>query len=408
MSQRYQGGILGVGFNPLQAPDAPTAVTAAGGDASATVTFTAPTNVGGSAITGYTGRSTPDNVAATASASPLTFSGLTNGTSYTFNVWALNTYGPSPAGGPSGAVTPSLQRGLFAGGIDAVTFTNTIVYVSINTTGNDLDFGDLTRTGNWMAACSSDTRGVFAGGGNNDRSNIMDYVTIATTGNATDFGDLAVPFGDTQNLGMGGASDATRGVFAGGNLGTAGNTNVIQYITIATTGNSTNFGQLTTSRTWVSSCASSTRSIFAGGGSFTSSPQNTIDFVTTATTGNATDFGDLTVNSARMAVGVCSSSTRGLFAAVGSTYGGGALAIQFITMATTGNSTTFGNLITTTSRMGSTSSETRGLFSGGEAPSSTNVIQFVTIATTGNAVDFGDLLSVTEQQAGLSNCHGGL
>jgi hypothetical protein len=219
---------------------------------------------------------------------------------------------------------------------------------------------------------------------------------------------LAVPFGDTQNLGMGGASDATRGVFAGGNLGTASNTNVIQYITIATTGNSTNFGQLTTSRTWTSSCASSTRSIFAGGGSFASSPQNTIDFITTATTGDATDFGDLTINSARMAVGVCSSSTRGLFAAVGSTYLGGALAIQFITMATTGNSATFGNLITTTFKMGSTSSKTRGLFAGGEAPSSTNVIQSVTIATTGNAVDFGDLVSAAYDQAGLSNCHGGL
>jgi hypothetical protein len=260
-----------------------------------------------------------------------------------------------------------------------------------------------------MAACSSATRGVFAGGGDNNRSNIMDYVTIATTGNATDFGDLAVPFGDTQNLGMGGASDATRGVFAGGNLGTADTTNVIQYITIATTGNSTNFGQLTTSRNFLSSCASSTRSIFAGGGgSFSGSPQNTIDFVTTATTGNATDFGDLTTNSAMMAVGVCSSSTRGLFAAVGSTYSAGALAIQFITMATAGNSTTFGNLITTTARMGSTSSKTRGLFAGGEAPSSTNVIQSVTIATTGNAVDFGDLVSAAYYQAGLSNCHGGL
>jgi hypothetical protein len=393
-----------VGFNPLQAPNAPTSVTAEGGDTSATVSFTAPANVGGSAITSYTVQSTPDGVGASGASSPVTVSGLTNGTSYTFNVWALNSYGPSPSGGPSGAVTPSLQRGLFAGGFGS----NTIMYVSISTAGNALDFGDLTRTGNWMAACSSATRGVFAGGGDNNRSNIMDYVTIATTGNATDFGDLAVPFGDTQNLGMGGASDATRGVFAGGNLGTADNTNVIQYITIATTGNSTNFGQLTTSRTWVSSCASSTRSIFAGGGSFASSPQNTIDFITTATTGNATDFGDLTLNSARMAVGVCSSSTRGLFAAVGSTYSSGALGIEFITMATAGNSTTFGNLITTTTKMGSTSSKTRGLFAGGEAPSSTNVIQSVTIATTGNAVDFGDLVSAAYDQAGLSNCHGGL
>ena len=53
MSQRYQGGILGVGFDPLQAPNAPTIGTAtAGGNNCASVTFTAPANVGGSAITG--------------------------------------------------------------------------------------------------------------------------------------------------------------------------------------------------------------------------------------------------------------------------------------------------------------------------------------------------------------------
>ena len=106
MSQRYQGGVLGVGFNPLQAPNAPTIGTATGGNASATVAFTAPANVGGSAITSYAVQSTPGNVGASGASSPVIVSGLTNGTSYTFRVAALNSYGPSPASEPSGAVTP--------------------------------------------------------------------------------------------------------------------------------------------------------------------------------------------------------------------------------------------------------------------------------------------------------------
>jgi hypothetical protein len=114
MSKRYQGGVLGVGFNPLQAPNAPTIGTATGGNTSATVPFTAPANVGGSAITGYTGRSNPGDVAATASASPLTFSGLTNGTSYTFGVFALNSYGPSPISAFSNTVVPAVPDGTFS------------------------------------------------------------------------------------------------------------------------------------------------------------------------------------------------------------------------------------------------------------------------------------------------------
>lgn len=106
MSKRFQGGILGAGFDPLKAPNAPTGVTATRGNASASVSFTAPTNVGGSAITGYTGRSNPGGISATGSASPLVFSGLSNGTPYTFDVWANNSYGPSPVGGASNSVTP--------------------------------------------------------------------------------------------------------------------------------------------------------------------------------------------------------------------------------------------------------------------------------------------------------------
>lgn len=87
-------------------PGAPGSVTAVGNNGSATVTFTAPSN-GNSAIVSYTATSSPGGFTATGPTSPLTVSGLTNGTPYTFTVTALNGVGTGPAGGPSNSVTPS-------------------------------------------------------------------------------------------------------------------------------------------------------------------------------------------------------------------------------------------------------------------------------------------------------------
>lgn len=136
MSKRFQGGILGAGFDPLKAPNAPTGVTAAKGDQSATVSFTAPNNVGGSAISRYVALSSPGGFSATGTSSPVTVSGLTNGTPYTFVVTALNSYGPSPVSGPSGSVTPApaywiglLSGASFQQGFSVAVDTNGNVYV---------------------------------------------------------------------------------------------------------------------------------------------------------------------------------------------------------------------------------------------------------------------------------------
>ena len=87
-------------------------------------------------------------------------------------------------------------------------------------------------------------------------------------------------------------SFGTRGVFAGG-LGSP--TNVIDYVTIASPGNATDFGDLTVARGYNSGCSNGTRGITgpgspSGGGT----ANNTLDYITIATPGNATDFGDLT------------------------------------------------------------------------------------------------------------------
>jgi len=91
-------------------PSAPTIGTATGGNASASVTFTAPSSDGGSPITGYRVTSTPSGITATGSASPITITGLANGTSYTFTVAAQNAVGYSAESAASNSVTPAAGR----------------------------------------------------------------------------------------------------------------------------------------------------------------------------------------------------------------------------------------------------------------------------------------------------------
>ena len=97
----------------------------------------------------------------------------------------------------------------------------------------------MTTTTYNTAACGNGTRGIWSGGFRPSASNILDYITIATTGNATDFGDSTAVRSE-----HGATANATRGVFAGG----SGVINMIDYVTIASPGNATDFGDLTVAR----------------------------------------------------------------------------------------------------------------------------------------------------------------
>ena len=88
-------------------PQAPTIGTATGGNASASVTFTAGAT-GGSTITSYTVTSSPGSITGTGTSSPITVSGLTNGTPYTFIVSATNANGVSQSSSTSNQVTPAI------------------------------------------------------------------------------------------------------------------------------------------------------------------------------------------------------------------------------------------------------------------------------------------------------------
>jgi hypothetical protein len=270
-----------------------------------------------------------------------------------------------------------------------------IDYITLSTLGNAIDFGDLIAARGYAAGCSSSTRGIIAGGSD---TNTIQYLTISSTGNSIDFGGILT---STHRQGPG-CSNSTRGVFMGGYRGPSpsGDKNTIDYVTIASTGNAVDFGDLTRTVSANASCASSTRGISAGGFPTNS---NIIDFVTIASTGNAIDFGDLYRASARLNNSGCSNSTRGLFAGA---YSPGDNIIQYITIASTGNSQDFGDLLNSIDHTAGVSSPTRGVWGGGR--SNTNVIQYVTIATTGNAQDFGDLTVARNGAAPFSNGHGGL
>ena len=298
---------------------------------------------------------------------------------------------------PKGTTTQSNRgRGLFCGG----RVGNTIQYVNIQSQGNAIDFGDDTGAAETIEGfgLASATRAVFGGGQSLNAK--MEYVTIATTSNTTSFGNLSV--GRRSACGF---SNQTRGIIAGG-IASPSASDVMDYITIASTGNATDFGDLTTATAESAGFASPTRGIIAGGNT-APTVVNTIEYITIATTGDATNFGDLTV-AATSAAG-SSSQTRGLI--MGGMRPANNVTIDYITIATTGDATDFGDLTQARAYNGAVSNSIRAVSAGGNAnPVSlnTNTIDYVDIATTGNANDFGDLLVATRVIHGASDSHGGL
>jgi hypothetical protein len=107
MSQRHQAGIIQPGYNALKVPDAPTIGTAtAVSNSTVSVTFTAPTDVGGGAITSYKVYANCGIKVAYGSSSPLVVAGLTTSTPYTFRVLANNSFGSSFPSAASNSATP--------------------------------------------------------------------------------------------------------------------------------------------------------------------------------------------------------------------------------------------------------------------------------------------------------------
>ena len=319
---------------------------------------------------------------------------------------------------PSGKTTERNRgRGFFAPGFVSPTQSNVINFLNIQSSGNTEDFGDLTVAKYALGSGASSTRGIFHGGYLPSSSpdtdiNSIEFITIASTGNATDFGDRTV-VGRNPSA----ASSSTRVVMAAGHPSPNSYTDTIDFITTATTGNASDFGNLLSATNAMCNANNSpTRGIFSGGNQ-PSSPynQNVIQFVTMASAGNASDFGDLTVNARDAAGGTASSNTRGLILIGNSNPNNNLNTVDFITMASAGNASDFGDLFTGRYSVSSCSNSNRAVFLAGRTTSPSivyyNTMEFVTISTTGNTSDFGDIIgSGSGSSAGAANSdsHGGL
>ena len=133
----------------------------------------------------------------------------------------------------SGALQTGGTRGLFVGGRNPAN-SDTIDFVSIDTTGNAVDFGNrLEFFGRQGGATGSRVRGVIWKTCST-YSNVIEFLTFASQGNTQDFGDSTnVLPGAPMSI-----SNGTRGVFAGGEIDSSGTVgNIIDYVTIAQTGN---------------------------------------------------------------------------------------------------------------------------------------------------------------------------
>ena len=293
-------------------------------------------------------------------------------------------------------------RGVTAGINVSPNWQEYMSFFNISTTGNGTDFGDMSADIFGCGATASSTRGLAIGGyggsTQNSNNNQIEFVTIASQGNSQDFGDMTV--GRSNSCVSG---NQTRAVAVCG-AKTPGTSNVMDYVTIASTGNAVDFGDHyeEDSNSNDGGCGSPTRGIC-----HLRTPNNAGHFYyyNIATTGNTAEFSDKAISGNNTLAGG-SNAVRGLFQ--GAYNGNG---ITAVTISTLGSAFDFGDQTTTRYTAGAAASGTRYVTIGGAGvPSYTmhNTMEYVQIMTQGNTVDFGDLSFSGYYITGMSNGHGGL
>lgn len=304
------------------------------------------------------------------------------------------------AGGVQAAGPYNGDRGIVAAG-GGGGLTNQISYTTISTSGSWSDFGDLAAAlyapngvagGDGELGSVQASRVVFAGGdstGSHTVVNTMQYITTSSTGNTSDFGDLTA----AKKAAAGTASNGWRSIYAGG--ATPGAIDNIDYWATMTTGNASNFGSLEENEQ-----SGDDGGVSNGTNGFIMGPysEDRIDTYVIATTGNATEFGTMASGTGRNKTAAGSNQTYGI-----KTGNGNEFNIDRITMATAGNSTDIGDL--TNNRWGSAGSSnmTYLLIVGGyDDGSNISSTEYKAFATTGNASNFGNLNYTKRGIAGTS------
>ena len=300
------------------------------------------------------------------------------------------------------------DRGINAGGSGGTRSNDQIDYITISSTGNSSTFGTL-NTGRGAPCClSNGSRGVIANGyegsGGGGTNQTMTYITFATTGNDTTFGNTG--YGSNGSVG---GSNGTRGLIwpSGFSCTTR---QIIVYITMDTTGNATDFGAPTNADVSGGGCVNSDTRCCQATRWHCFGSDDVIEYVTFDTLGDATDFGDMLFTGTTFHDGV-SDGVRGIWG--GTQYGtssnwanmGG---MEYITIASTGNSIGFGNHTQHESspyngarESAACNNDTRGCFMAGSDYYNIRAqIDYITIQTTGDAADFGNISSGTSNSAG--------
>ena len=283
-------------------------------------------------------------------------------------------------------------------------------FFNISTQGNAINFGDLSNGARFALAAASDgIRGIFYAGqeGPSSPRNFIDEITMASEGDSVDFGDAS-----NSGRCFGGCGSSTRGIFGGINAGstcdtiqfaTKGST-ISSFITLGSGGNKN--AMFSSPVRMISRQGENTGALL--GGQVMSN--QSIDTAIIASGGTTTLFGTMTRNTRQ--VRGTSNNVRGIFFGGYSTYSPYAAEklIDYITIASEGNATDFGDLITVRAQQGCAANSTRAVAAGGggDPVGTLNSIEFVNINTTGNGQDFGDLYNAVSATTACSDSGGGL
>jgi len=234
------GGFIRPGYNPLLVTDAPTIGAATSGGALAvSIAFTAPSDVGGGAITSYEAVATDTVTAAvftaSGSSSPISVTGLTDGQSYTTTVTAINAYGPSGISAASNSYQAVGARELWAWGdnaygclgVGSLTDYSSPVQVGALTDWIDISFGGSTQPST-LALKSDGT--LWAWGRNNagqlGQGNTTDRSSPVQIGALTTWSKIASGNGQ---IGLAIKTDGTFWAWGRGYGGSLGQGNATDY-----------------------------------------------------------------------------------------------------------------------------------------------------------------------------------